>query len=235
MDRCLAFCQALATSNQRFSLNLTIGKDNFSFENKELATSSWQKKKKSPSQLRREVKRREERKMKAAEEVTDPSKSPAKVIVTVSDKEEDITVTLTDQAEDVLNFKCDQCDYNSISEKGLRQHVRMKHRISQIDGADDSENESNLESKGTEKTHISENLGTIDLDCFNLLGITEKCMISCNQKFPTKEDCYKHMYVSTSKCCQKLRSNMEKSGFAEDIKKVGFQKVMLNHTLSQIM
>ena len=128
MDRCLAFCQALATSNQRFSLNLSIGKDNFSFENKELATSSWQKKKKSPSQLRREVKQREERKMKAAEEVTDSAKSP----VTVSDKEEDITVTLTDQAEDVLNFKCDQCDYNSISEKGLRQHVRMKpesHRL----------------------------------------------------------------------------------------------------------
>ena len=32
----------------------------------------------------------------------------------------------------------------------------MKHRISQIDGADDSGNDSNLESKETEKTNTSE-------------------------------------------------------------------------------
>ena len=38
----------------------------------------------------------------------------------------------------------------------MKQPVRMKHRISQIDGADDSEDESNLESKETDKTHISE-------------------------------------------------------------------------------
>ena len=31
VDKCLAFCQALAMSNQRFSLNLTIDKDNFTF------------------------------------------------------------------------------------------------------------------------------------------------------------------------------------------------------------
>ena len=108
VDKCLAFCQALAMSNQRFSLNLTIGKDNFTFENKKLATSSWQKKKKkSPSQLRREAKRREEREKIAAEEVTDSSKTTAKVCMTVSEVEEVTTVTLNEHAEDVLKFKCD--------------------------------------------------------------------------------------------------------------------------------
>ena len=45
VDKCLAFCQALAKSNHKFSLNLTIDKDNFNFNNKELATGSWQMKK----------------------------------------------------------------------------------------------------------------------------------------------------------------------------------------------
>ena len=44
------------------------------------------------------------------------------------------------------DFKCDQCDYSNISEKGLRQHKRMKHRISQLDGMNDEE-ESTEDSK----------------------------------------------------------------------------------------
>ena len=31
-------------------------------------------------------------------------------------------------------FKCDQCEYESAFNKGVRQHFRMKHRISQLDG-----------------------------------------------------------------------------------------------------
>ena len=38
-----------------------------------------------------------------------------------------------------VQFKCDQCDYESASDKGVRQHTRMKHRISQLDGQDDCE------------------------------------------------------------------------------------------------
>ena len=125
MDKCLAFCQVLSKFNQKFSLNLTIGKDNFIFDNKELATSSWQKKKKkSPSQLRREAKHREERDKKVAEEVTDMIKPTAKVVVKVFGIEADDNITLTEEAEEILRFKCDQCDYDSISEKGLRQHMR---------------------------------------------------------------------------------------------------------------
>ena len=33
-----------------------------------------------------------------------------------------------------LNFKCDQCEYTNITARGLSQHTRMKHRISQLDG-----------------------------------------------------------------------------------------------------
>ena len=44
------------------------------------------------------------------------------------------------------DLKCDQCDYSNISEKGLRQHTRIKHRISQVDGMNDEE-ESTEDSK----------------------------------------------------------------------------------------
>ena len=34
----------------------------------------------------------------------------------------------------VLLKICEQCDYNNTTEKGLAQHTRMKHRISQVNG-----------------------------------------------------------------------------------------------------
>ena len=116
--------------------------------------------------------------------------------------------------------------------KGTVITQKNEHHISKLDGNPDSEGE-DLEEKKVLTPKMD--LEAIDRDCFNLLGITEKCMISCNLKLSSKEECYKHMYLSPSKCCQKLCSNMEKSGFEEDIKKNGFQKVMLNHTLSQIL
>ena len=101
--------------HQRFSLNLTIIKENFIFEHKALATSSWQKKKKSPNQLRREAKQKEELENIAAEEVTNSLKTTVKVVITVSEEEEVTTVALNYNAEDVVKFKCDQCDYDSIT------------------------------------------------------------------------------------------------------------------------
>ena len=38
-------------------------------------------------------------------------------------------------------FKCDQCSYTNSTERGLGQHVRMRHRISQVDGNIDSDEE----------------------------------------------------------------------------------------------
>ena len=71
LDKCLAFYQTLAMSNLKFSLNLTIGRDNFNFNNKKQAISFWQKlKKKSPSQIRREALRKEKHEWAAAEKAT---------------------------------------------------------------------------------------------------------------------------------------------------------------------
>ena len=58
VEKCQAFCQALITGNHKFAFSLSMGRDNFNFETKELAKSSCEKKKKSPSQIRREEKRR---------------------------------------------------------------------------------------------------------------------------------------------------------------------------------
>ena len=133
VDKCLAFCQALVSSNQMFTFTLSIGKETFKFDNRELAASSWvNKKKKSPCQIRREERRREARKPKVAEEVAVVSTSPA------PQKQKAAENTAVSQQESTkLALKCEQCDYTSTSEKGLRQHTRMKHRISQVDGADD--------------------------------------------------------------------------------------------------
>jgi hypothetical protein len=38
----------------------------------------------------------------------------------------------------ILQFKCDQCNYSNSTEKGLRQHIHMKHKIAQLDGFEDS-------------------------------------------------------------------------------------------------
>ena len=40
-----------------------------------------------------------------------------------------------------IDFKCDQCDYVNVNAKGLSQHKRMKHRMSQLDGVADPDEE----------------------------------------------------------------------------------------------
>ena len=40
-----------------------------------------------------------------------------------------------------LDFTCNQCSYTNISKKGLEQLISMKHRISQVDGIMDSDEE----------------------------------------------------------------------------------------------
>ena len=102
-----AFCQALAKSNQKFSLNLNIGKDNFCFTDKELATSSWQmKKKKSPSQVRREAKRREERDKEVAVKVADKDIPSSKATVKVPEKK------VTDEVSEIdVSFTKDAGDF----------------------------------------------------------------------------------------------------------------------------
>ena len=62
-------------------------------------------------------------------------------------------------SESVSCFQCDQCSYTNSSEKGLGQHKRMRHRISQVDGFDDSHEE--IPEETNHVTLELDNLGNI--------------------------------------------------------------------------
>ena len=106
VEKCLAFCQALSNSNQLFSFNLKIGSDTFNFDLKELAKSSCVRKKKCPSQLRREKRRRDERKREA------------------SKAEEDIA-EVSEVSVIVAKSKCDPCGARFNSEEELQAHSAL--------------------------------------------------------------------------------------------------------------
>ena len=174
VDKCLAFCQALVSSNQKFTFTLSIGKETFKFDNKELVTSSCvTKKKKSPSQIRREDRRREARKSKITEEVVE-----IPPVTTPQNHKATEKTAVPKQKSTALTFKCEQCDYTSTSEKGLKQHARMKHRISQV-----------------ERTCTCSNLNCCgcyhedSCECRQTNKITDFC--DCDDVNPTHVDCNK--------------------------------------------
>ena len=109
VEKCLAFCQALSSSNQLFSFNLKIGSDSFNFDLKELAKSSCVKKKKSPSQMRREKKRRDDRKRAASEAEEDTAEGSEKSVM-------------------VVKLKCDPCGKCFNSEQELNSHSESDHK-----------------------------------------------------------------------------------------------------------
>ena len=141
------------------------------------AKISARKKSKSPSQKKRDTERRNIFLMKKLENTNSlikPSESQDTQQTSFSGYDEEDIVTTNDvpakklesgEARDpkvrtkslgggTLGFKCDQCNYSSISDKGLRQHIRMKHVISQVDGVDDIERDVDIS--------ISENKGIIN-------------------------------------------------------------------------
>ena len=67
-----------------------------------------------------------------------------------------------------LSFHCDQCNFTGASDKGLKQHTRMKHRISQVDGKD------------SESDDCSE---LIERNCFNVLARIVQCLAPCKKVF----------------------------------------------------
>ena len=206
MDKCLAFCQALATSNQKFTFSLTIGKDSFSFDNKELVSSSWQKKKKSPSQLRREAKRKEERASKAAVEATGVGNTTEEVVEIIS---EPVVKDKPRGEASNLKFKCDQCHYLSVSAKGLSQHIRVKHRVAQVNGADDTVSD-NKESGGK---HVGEGAkGAASSPPFPEPVMVPCKLDNCSKKFGIetdsegRTDLEEHMFCDHIAClvCKKV-------------------------------
>ena len=112
-SKCMVFCQALANQGQAFNFSLTIGTGfSFSLDTRGKAASPKIKKKASPSTLRRNARRREEY---------------------LQQKQNPSAVNTIEEVEVVSNvLSCDQCDYKAASEKGLRQHKRMKHGLPQL-------------------------------------------------------------------------------------------------------
>ena len=110
-SKCLAFCQTLVSQGQVVNFSLSIGSDfTFSLDTRSKAFESQVNKKKlSPSTVRRNARRRAE--YLAKKQQIPPSR--------ISNGEAVQTSTV---------FPCDQCDYLGASEKGLKQHARMKHR-----------------------------------------------------------------------------------------------------------
>ena len=206
MDKCLAFCQALATSNQKFTFSLTIGKDSFSFDNKELVSSSWQKKKKSPSQLRREAKRKEERASKAAVEATGVGNTTEEVVEIIS---EPVVKDKPRGEASNLKFKCDQCHYLSVSAKGLSQHIRVKHRVAQVNGAVDTVSD-NKESGGKHVGEAAE--GAASSPPFPEPVMVPCKLGNCKKKFELETDLEDHIICHHIACpvCKEVFKNYTK-------------------------
>ena len=116
----MAFCQGLLNNNAHFSFNLSIGKDNnFNFKNNESEKTHGIKKKKSPSQIRREKRRRDERIVKK------PNTDTVKV-------SENVSASKSDEGNakmEIIHFQCNQCEMNFESEKGLKIHIGKSHKI----------------------------------------------------------------------------------------------------------
>ena len=72
-----------------------------------------------------------------------PSPSSAPEASLTSDVVVSVASVAIHTEEPSVQYHCDQCDYVNAAEKGLRQHIRMKHRISQVDGMHDLEEECN--------------------------------------------------------------------------------------------
>ena len=114
-SKCMDFCQALASQGLPFHFALNMGSTfTFSLDTRGKAKAvPVVKKKVSPSTKRRNARRREEFLLKKRQRLS-----------TVDPPVEKATVP---------QFSCDQCDYTNVSEKGLRQHIRMKHRREQLE------------------------------------------------------------------------------------------------------
>ena len=112
LSKCLEFCQTLANQGQVINISVAIGPSfSFSLDTRGKVHKDTDAKKKSPSTLRRNAMRREEFLKKKQ---TNPSgRIPL---------EEDALASASDRPQ------CDQCEYKASSEKGLRQHVRMKQK-----------------------------------------------------------------------------------------------------------
>ena len=62
-------------------------------------------------------------------------KAAEEVDLSIESHTEEVETENTVLVKNSIAFECDECSYRNNSEKGLHKHKRMKHRISQTDGA----------------------------------------------------------------------------------------------------
>ena len=172
-SKCMAFCQALASQGKVFNFSLSVGPDfTFSLDTRGKAvTSQLIKKKASPSTLRRNARRREE--FMAKKQQSSPSR--------ISSGDNDAAKAP----------KCDQCEFEAVSEKGLRQHIRMKHK--ELEPATEILR-SRKESRGSLDCSISLLSSTREENCQNSSGTSCNCSNSkcCDCNHDHSCECYKH-------------------------------------------
>ena len=113
LTKCLDFCQALASKGHHFNLNLTLGNSiTISLETKESQpTRLEEKKRKSRSTLKRNLKRKEEFLRKKCSETT----------VTKEQSEEETSLQKK-------SFDCDQCEQVFSTDQGLKIHTGKTHK-----------------------------------------------------------------------------------------------------------
>ena len=95
----------------------------------------------------------------------------------------------------------------------------MKHRISQVDG-----NDSELEEYNSLPDKDINEL--IDKECLNRCEQITQCA-SCSKIFKKAKECYIHMFLSNSHCCQTTTAKLKENGYADDLKTLGIQKLMI--------
>ena len=127
--KCLDICQVLAGQGLAFNFSLSIG-SNFSFsldargKGQALATQGKTKKKKTPSTLRRNARRRTEFLKKKLEDSGEP-KGPT-CGSAQGPRKEDAVEEAVEKIEKA--FKCDQCENSFKSENGLKIHAGKSHK-----------------------------------------------------------------------------------------------------------
>ena len=105
------------------------------------------------------------------------------------------------------NLKCDQCDYTNVGKKGLKQHIRMKHRLLQVDGTNDSEEE------------IMEDIVTLEMQDNGLA----KIKISASNETPPEKVLHPNLGVGTQPTYAKFQEkncvqyNFEKGKFMIEV------------------
>ena len=111
--QCLDFCQALARQGKVFKFSLTIDSTfTFSLDTKEGKANlpSGSQRRKSPSTLRRNAKRREE------------------FLAKKSTLESSVITGLESNGKQCEAYQCDQCDSSFKTVNGLKIHVGKSHK-----------------------------------------------------------------------------------------------------------